>query len=69
VFAREDSGRASGSALLASATVTRALLTNTRQLPRLDAASTLVLPVAPTVLGSESAKPPSVRIGNTLLTT
>jgi hypothetical protein len=34
--------------IAASATVTTALLTNTRQLPRLDAASTFVLPCAPT---------------------
>ena len=55
--------------IAASATVTTALLTNTRQLPRLDAASTLVLPCAPTALGSESARPPSVRIRDALLTT
>ena len=55
--------------IAASATVTTALLTNTRQLPRLDAASTLVLPCAPTALGSESARPRSVRIRDALLTT
>jgi hypothetical protein len=49
--------------------VTTALLTNTRQLPRLDAATTLVLPCAPMALGSESARPRSVRIKDALLTT
>ncbi|TCU64023.1 hypothetical protein EDE08_11770 [Bradyrhizobium sp. R2.2-H] len=48
---------------------TMALLTNTRQPPRLDAASTLVLPCAPTALGSVSARLWSVRIRDTLLTT
>jgi len=55
--------------IAASATVTTALLTNTRQLPRLDAASTFVLPCAPTALGSESATLRSVRIRDALRTT
>ena len=49
--------------------MTTALLTNTRQLPRLDATSTLVLSRALAALGSESARPLSVRIMDALLTT
>jgi hypothetical protein len=42
--------------IAASTTVTTAPLTNARQLPKLDAASTLVLPCDLTALGSESAR-------------
>jgi hypothetical protein len=66
---RSSGDRRMSRPIAASATVTTALLTNTRQLPRLDAASTLVLPCAPTALSSESARPPSVRIRGALLTT
>ncbi len=45
---RSSGDRRMSRPIAASATVTTAPLTNTRQLPRLDAASTLVLPRAPT---------------------
>ncbi len=66
---RSNGDRRISRPIAASATATTALLANTRQLPRLDAASTFVLPSAPTALGSESARPPSVRIRDALLTT
>jgi len=57
-------------ALLAAQSLAHAQsIDNTRQLPRLDAASTKVLACAPTALGSESARLRSVRIRDALLTT
>lgn len=55
--------------IAASATATTVRLTNTRQPPRLDATSTLVLPCATMVSGSENTRRRSVRIRDALLTT
>ncbi|OSJ33794.1 hypothetical protein BSZ19_14370 [Bradyrhizobium japonicum] len=66
---RSSGDRCMSRPIAGRATLTTALLTNTRHPPRLDAASTLALPCGPMALGSESARPRSVTIRDALLTT